>query len=209
MSSEFVLPIPPGATLREQMEEHNKNEDEMAKLLSFNSYEMEAILGGWRVLLKEDAEHLQELGMCTAEFWMNLEMQYRRALFAVPREVKDESGRFEMYESSFLQDYIFGSFGWEWNLVRVAEVLKHPEVVRAIKDSSSVSTSTYVFSSTDSVYTDVMIIGRHEAYLDVNAGSDNETIFMWSDGGVIKFRHIEDDVSEFFYEFMCMSTLND
>lgn len=61
MSSEFVLPIPPGATLREQMEEHNKNEDEMAKLLSFNSYEMEAILGGWRVLLKEDAEHLQDL----------------------------------------------------------------------------------------------------------------------------------------------------
>lgn len=86
MESRTWLAVPPGETLKEQMQYRNIDCTSLAEKLRLSTGEMEALLEGKSVLSADIARALEaELGV-SAGFWLKLEEIYRETLERVRQE---------------------------------------------------------------------------------------------------------------------------
>ena len=193
---ETELPVPPGATILEQMEEQHVSVEDMARKLDLTTDQTKNLIAGEAVLMQATAKCMEELGMATESFWMNLELQYRKSLFSLPVEVNDETGRIEMYEVSFLNDYI-------------PSVFKAPEAPEKSSEKDEDNLLTKLcnrcrmyhseFKSKDGLYTANLTSEVTEDYFG-NLDSMDELVFTDQDDNEVIFKYIEDDITEFFCE---------
>ena len=80
MRYEDLLPLTPGATIREQMQSIEMNEQELAEKLDAEVEFVNKLLEGHVDIDEELALELEKIFGISASFWLNLEASYREQL---------------------------------------------------------------------------------------------------------------------------------
>ena len=75
-----LIPVPPGATIAEQLIEKKMLRGKFAQLMGMNKNEVADLLSGASVLTDDIAERLESVLGVPANFWINLESIYRDKL---------------------------------------------------------------------------------------------------------------------------------
>ena len=75
------LAVPPGWTIKEQMELHHYSVDDLAKHLNLDLQKTEALLNGELEIDYPLADTLQNVFGIPSQFWQNLEINYRNAQY--------------------------------------------------------------------------------------------------------------------------------
>ena len=85
--------IPPGETLAEELEVRDIPPDEMATLLGLSAETMMSIFKGEQPITSEIAAGLEAALWIPAQFWLNLEFQYRGTLaYLTAKQAKSAHG---------------------------------------------------------------------------------------------------------------------
>ena len=80
MKYEDLLPLAPGATIREQMQLHGMSEQELAEQLDAEVEFVNELLDGYIDIEEDLALELEKVFGIPAAFWLNLEASYREQL---------------------------------------------------------------------------------------------------------------------------------
>lgn len=78
IKSRTFIATPPGATLKEQLEERNMTQTEFASILGITQKHMSNLIHGKTALTQEMARKLELTLGVPATFWMNLETIYQQ-----------------------------------------------------------------------------------------------------------------------------------
>lgn len=78
IKSKTFIATPPGATLKEQLEERNMTQTEFASILGITQKHMSNLIHGKTALTQEMARKLELTLGVPATFWMNLETIYQQ-----------------------------------------------------------------------------------------------------------------------------------
>ena len=78
IKSKTFIATPPGATLKEQLEERNMTQTEFASILGITQKHMSNLIHGKTALTQEMARKLELALGIPATFWMNLETIYQQ-----------------------------------------------------------------------------------------------------------------------------------
>lgn len=78
IKSKTFIATPPGATLKEQLEERNMTQTELASILGITQKHMSNLIHGKTALTQEMARKLELALGVPATFWMNLETIYQQ-----------------------------------------------------------------------------------------------------------------------------------
>lgn len=78
IKSKTFIATPPGATLKEQLEERNMTQTELASILGITQKHMSNLIHGKTALTQEMARKLELALSVPATFWMNLETIYQQ-----------------------------------------------------------------------------------------------------------------------------------
>lgn len=78
IKSKTFIATPPGATLKEQLEERNMTQTEFASMLGITQKHMSNLIRGKTALTQEMARKLELALGIPATFWMNLETIYQQ-----------------------------------------------------------------------------------------------------------------------------------
>ena len=76
----YVLAIPPGATILEQLETRDMSLDEFTLKMGLSKQEIDHLVRGQMELTEDIAVKLESVLGIPATYWSNLEMLYREAL---------------------------------------------------------------------------------------------------------------------------------
>lgn len=83
ISSKTVIAIPPGATIKEQLEDRNMSQKEFAKRMDMSEKHISKLINGEVLLTTDMALNLEMVLGVPAHFWSNLESLYREKLAKV------------------------------------------------------------------------------------------------------------------------------
>ena len=89
--SKSVIAIPPGATIREQLELRGMKQKEFAQRMDMSEKHISRLISGHVELTQDVAIRLEDVLGVPANFWNNLEILYREALARVEEENDMES----------------------------------------------------------------------------------------------------------------------
>lgn len=84
--SKSVIAIPPGATIREQLENRGMKQKEFALRMGLSEKHISRLINGQVELTKDVALRLESVLGLPASFWNNLEVLYREQLARVNAE---------------------------------------------------------------------------------------------------------------------------
>ncbi len=90
-----TIAIPPGETIREQLEERGLTQKELARLMGLSEKHVSRLVNGKVILTPETAALLEKALEVPARFWLALEAGYRADLLKVEREtaaLKEDEG---------------------------------------------------------------------------------------------------------------------
>ncbi|HQD40074.1 MAG TPA: hypothetical protein PLC26_06040 [Bacillota bacterium] len=85
-----VIAIPPGATIRELMEDRGLGQKELAIRMKLTEEQTSRLLDGRVELTCEIARKLEAALGAPASFWLNLEKIYRESLSQIQREASSK-----------------------------------------------------------------------------------------------------------------------
>lgn len=80
MNSKNVIAIPPGATIREQLENRGMKQKEFAQRMGLSEKHISRLINGQVALTQDVALRLESVIGVPASFWNNLEIIYREKL---------------------------------------------------------------------------------------------------------------------------------
>ncbi len=80
MSSNTIVKIPPGETIKEQLDYQHISLEEAAKRMKMSEEEFNKLLKGEIDLTEKDAVELERIFGIPVSFWTNLEKMYRQHL---------------------------------------------------------------------------------------------------------------------------------
>ena len=86
MRSRTYIAIPPGETIREQLEYHEMSRGKFAQKMDMSAEEVDNLLAGNCALSPETAAQLESVLGVPAWFWSGLEATYREDIEKVKRE---------------------------------------------------------------------------------------------------------------------------
>ena len=84
--SRSYMAIPPGETIKEQLDERNLTQKELARLTGLSEKHVSRLINGLVALTPETAARLEQAIAVPARFWLALEAGYRADLLKVQRE---------------------------------------------------------------------------------------------------------------------------
>ncbi|MCH5279719.1 MAG: helix-turn-helix domain-containing protein [Christensenellaceae bacterium] len=84
-SNDKIIAVPPGATIKEQLEIRKITLEEFAKLMGMSEQLASDLIDGKVDLTPSIAIRLQRIWGISYEFWMNLETGYRDSLALINR----------------------------------------------------------------------------------------------------------------------------
>jgi HTH-type transcriptional regulator/antitoxin HigA len=84
--SKSVIAIPPGATIREQLENRGMKQKEFALRMGLSEKHISRLINGQAELTEDVALRLESVLGLPASFWNNLEVLYREQLARVNAE---------------------------------------------------------------------------------------------------------------------------
>lgn len=85
-----IIAIPPGETIKEQLEIHNMNQKEFAKRLGYSEKHVSEIINGKASITQETSLKLESILGIPASFWNNLEAIYQEDLARIRAEEEIE-----------------------------------------------------------------------------------------------------------------------
>ena len=85
-NSETYIAIPPGETIKEQLEDRDMSQKEFARRMDLSEKHVSRLLNGKVGLTHDTALKLESVLGIKAEFWNNLENRYREKLALVKSE---------------------------------------------------------------------------------------------------------------------------
>ena len=85
MTSNMIIIIPPGETIKEQLNQQHISLGEAAKKMKMNEAEFNKFLKGEIDLTDKDAVGLERILGIPAVFWINLEKMYRQQLSEITK----------------------------------------------------------------------------------------------------------------------------
>ena len=89
-NSETYIAIPPGETIKEQLEDRDMSQKEFARRMGLSEKHVSRLLNGKVGLTHDTALKLESVLGIKAEFWNNLENRYREKLALVKSENEKE-----------------------------------------------------------------------------------------------------------------------
>ena len=75
--SRKIIAIPPGATIREQLEIHKMTQKEFAARMDMSEKDISQLINGEVMLMPEVAKRLEDIFGISATFWNNLKARYQ------------------------------------------------------------------------------------------------------------------------------------
>lgn len=93
IKSKTFIATPPGATLKEQLEERNMTQTEFASMLGITQKHMSNLIHGKTALTQEMARKLELALGIPATFWMNLETIYQQKRIRAEEENERDNVR--------------------------------------------------------------------------------------------------------------------
>ncbi|WP_066925604.1 HigA family addiction module antitoxin [Murdochiella massiliensis] len=93
IKSKTFIATPPGATLKEQLEERNMTQTEFASMLGITQKHMSNLIHGKTALTQEMARKLELALGVPATFWMNLETIYQQKRIRAEEENARDKAR--------------------------------------------------------------------------------------------------------------------
>lgn len=80
-----VVALPPGATIKEQLEERSISQNEFVKRMEMSKIDVNKLINGEIPLTKDIALKLEMVLGIPYKFWLNLEEIYRKKLKMIAR----------------------------------------------------------------------------------------------------------------------------
>lgn len=80
-----VIAIPPGYTIKEQLEDRNINLNDFIVKMNMSKEDVELLIEGKVILTNELASKLELVLGLSKQFWINLENNYRNKLDAIKK----------------------------------------------------------------------------------------------------------------------------
>lgn len=80
IKSNKVIALPPGATIKEQLDERNISQKEFVKRMEMSKMNVNKLINGEILLTKDIALKLETVLGIHYQFWLNLEEIYRKKL---------------------------------------------------------------------------------------------------------------------------------
>ena len=80
LKSNKVIAIPPGYTIKEQLEDRNINLNDFMAKMNMSKEDVELLIEGKIILTNELASKLELVLGLPKQFWINLENNYRKKL---------------------------------------------------------------------------------------------------------------------------------
>lgn len=96
--------FPPGAFIKEELEERGWTQDDLAKILDKPLPTMNQILNGKRAVIPDTALRLAAAFDTSAEFWMNLESAWQLRQATQPSDVSRVRARARLYETAPIRE---------------------------------------------------------------------------------------------------------
>lgn len=84
--SKTYMAIPPGETIKEQLEDRNLTQKDLARLTGLSEKHISRLVNGHVILTPDTADKLEKAIGVSARFWLALEAGYRADLLKVKTE---------------------------------------------------------------------------------------------------------------------------
>lgn len=199
LNKECMLPVPPGATIQEQMDLFHATEYALARWLKRPANYVKDLMAGKVIISDEIAGGLESMLSCSVRFWLALERQYRKALFTLPVDYDDVTKTIQSYEKSFLHDYIFRYFYIiEDSDVTESKSLSEDEISLKFGSGQDWNSIT-VFGSNDGFYTATLLLQGIADFYGFSVRS-KELVLKETTGDILNLRYFNDEAATDFME---------